>query len=108
MKHMLTEEQEFELLNNCKEIRTSVPYIIRGQEYICKARKGEKQTMKREMIDKFLYSYVKLTDCNGMVMSGYFVPYGKKYKLFPDNGGWDTYVYRPSHIRKLENKEKER
>lgn len=108
MKHMLTEEQEFELLNNCKEIRRSVPYIIRGQEYICKARKGEKQTMKREMIDKFLYHNVTLTDCNGMVMSGYFVPYGKKYKLFPENSGWDTYVYRPSHIRKLETKEKER
>lgn len=108
MKHMLTEEQEFEILNNCKEIRTSVPYIIRGQEYICKARKGEKQTMKRETIDKFLYHTVTLTDCNGMVMSGYFVPYGKKYKLFPNNGGWDTYVYRPSHIRKLETKEKGR
>lgn len=24
------------------------------------------------------------------------------------NGGWDTYVYRPSHIRKLETKEKGR
>lgn len=107
MEHMLTEEHEFELLNNCKEIRTSVPYIIRGQEYICKARKGEKQTMKREMIDKFLYHNVMLTDCNGLVMSGYFVPYGKKYKLFPENSGWDTYVYRPSHIRKIELKEKE-
>lgn len=58
--------------------------------------------MKRETIDKFLYHNVTLIDCNGTVMSGYFVPYDKKYKLFPDNGGWDTYVYRPSHIRKLE------
>lgn len=57
--------------------------------------------MKRETIDKFLYHNVTLTDCNGMVMSGYFVPYGKKYKLFPENSGWDTYVYRPSHIRKI-------
>jgi hypothetical protein len=63
--------------------------------------------MKRETIDKFLYRNVTLIDCNEMVMSGYFVPYDKKYKLFPDNGGWDTYVYRPSHIRKIELKKKE-
>ena len=63
--------------------------------------------MKRETIDRFLYHKVTLTDCNGMVMGGYFVPYGKKYKLFPENSVWDTYVYRPSHIRKLEAKEKE-
>lgn len=62
--------------------------------------------MKRETIDKFLYHSVTLTDCNGMVMGGYFVPYGKKYRLFPENSGWDAYVYRPLHIRKLEAKER--
>lgn len=69
---------------------------------------GKTKTMKREKIDKFLYHNVTLTDCNGMVMGGYFVPYGKKYKLLPNNGGWDTYVYRPSHIRKIELKGKEK
>ena len=64
--------------------------------------------MKRETIDKLLYHTVTLTDCNGMVMGGYFVPYGKKYKLFPENSGWDTYVYRRLHIRKLETKEREK
>ena len=64
--------------------------------------------MKRETIDKFLYHTIMLTDCNGMVMGGYFVPYGKKYKLFPENSGWDTYVYRRLHIRKLETKEREK
>ena len=62
--------------------------------------------MKRETIDKFLYHRVTLTDCNGMVMGGYFVPYGKKYKLLPENSVWYTYVYRPSHIRKLATKER--
>lgn len=60
--------------------------------------------MRRSAIERYLYWKVTLTDCNGMVMTGYFVPYGKMYKLFPENSGWDTYVYRPSHIRKLENK----
>ena len=62
--------------------------------------------MRRSAIERYLYRKVTLTDCNGMVMGGYFVPYGKKYKPFPENSGWDTYVYRPSHIRKLEIKEK--
>ena len=75
---------------------------------ISASRRKGRSKMKRETIDKFLYHNVTLTDCNGMVMSGYFVPYGKKYKLFPENSGWDTYVYRPSHIRKLETKEKGR
>lgn len=69
---------------------------------ISASRGKGRSKMKRETIDKFLYHNVTLTDCNGMVMSGYFVPYGKKYKLFPGNGGWDTYVYRPSHISKIQ------
>ena len=75
---------------------------------ISASRRKGRSKMKRETIDKFLYHKVTLIDCNGLVMGGYFVPYGKKYKLFPENSGWDTYVYRPSHIRKLETKEKGR
>ena len=75
---------------------------------ISASRRKGRSKMKRETIDKFLYHNVTLIDCNGMVMGGYFVPYGKKYKLFPENSGWDTYVYRPSHIRKLENEEIEK
>ena len=75
---------------------------------ISASRRKGRSKMKRETIDRFLYHKVTLTGCNGMVMSGYFVPYGKKYKLFPENSSWDTYVYRSSHIRKLETKEKGR